>query len=125
MEKYQKMIIGGLIAAASIIFIYVIVVYSGILSNGPDSDDSLFPFFIFFPSWVAIFVPIIARQAQEEKRKEEEEGMKKAEAIKSKEEGKENQGKTEGGGQDSRGTYNRIPWEGGSMLDSNLPEMPR
>jgi len=72
MDKYQKMIIGGLIVAVSIIFIYVIVVFSGIISNRPDSDDSVFPFFIFFPSWVAIFVPIIARQRQEEKKKEEE-----------------------------------------------------
>ena len=31
-----------------------------------------FPFYIFFPSWVAIFVPIISRQRQEAKNNEEE-----------------------------------------------------
>jgi len=72
MDKYQKIITGILIGAVSIILIYIIVVNSGILSNGPDSDDSGFPFFIFFPSWIAIFIPIIARQRQEEKKREEE-----------------------------------------------------
>jgi hypothetical protein len=72
MDKYQKLFIGILIGAVSIILIYIIVVFSGIISNGPNSDDSGFPFYIFFPSWVAIFIPIIARQREEAKKKEEE-----------------------------------------------------
>ena len=73
MDKYQKMVIGFLITGISIALIYVIVVLniSGNGSSGSD-ESSFFPYYIFFPSWVAIFIPIIARQRQEEKRKREE-----------------------------------------------------
>ncbi|NVM17878.1 MAG: hypothetical protein HWN80_09185 [Candidatus Lokiarchaeota archaeon] len=72
MDKYQKMIIGILIGAVSIALIYVFVAFNGSGAGGYGSDDTGFPFYIFFPSWVVIFVPIIARQRQEEKSKEEE-----------------------------------------------------
>jgi amino acid permease len=72
MDKYQKMILGFLIGIISIVVIYIIVVFNGSGTGGSVSDDNGFPFFIFFPSWVAIFIPLIIRQRQEEKKKEEE-----------------------------------------------------
>ncbi len=70
MDKYQKMIIGLVIGVFSVAVIYIFVVVNGI--GGSGSDSTSFPFYIFFPSWVAIFVPIIARQRQEAKNNEEE-----------------------------------------------------
>ena len=74
MDKYQKIAIGILIAGVSIsiALIYVFFVFYGSGSGGSSSDDSGFPFFIFFPSWIAIFIPIIAQKRQEAKKKEEE-----------------------------------------------------
>jgi len=72
MDKYQKIAMGILIAGVSIAFIYVLVVFIGTGSGGSDSGETSFPFYIFFPSWVAIFVPLMARKKQEAERKEEE-----------------------------------------------------
>jgi hypothetical protein len=72
MDKYQKMILGFSIGIISIAVIYLLVVILGSSLGGSGSDDTSFPFYIFFPSWMAIFIPLIARQRQEEKRKEEE-----------------------------------------------------
>jgi amino acid permease len=72
MDKYQKMMLGFLIGIICVAVIYLFVILSGSGTGGSGSDDSSFPFFIFFPSWVAIFIPLIARQRQEEKKKEEE-----------------------------------------------------
>ena len=72
MDKYQKLIVGFLIAGIAAVLIYVFVVFSGSGSGGSSSDDSGFPFFIFFPSWIAIFIPIMAQKRQEAKKKEEE-----------------------------------------------------
>ncbi|NVM44540.1 MAG: hypothetical protein HWN79_06465 [Candidatus Lokiarchaeota archaeon] len=72
MDKYQKMILGFLIGIISLAVIYLFVLLNGSVTGGSGSDDSSFPFYIFFPSWVAIFVPIIARQRREAKLEEEE-----------------------------------------------------
>ena len=72
MDKYQKMITGFLIVAGVIALICVFVVFNGSRGSEYSSDDSGFPFFIFFPSWIAIFIPIIAQKRQEAKKKEEE-----------------------------------------------------
>jgi len=71
-DKYQKMILGFLIGVVSIALIYFFVVFNGSGSGGSGSDSTGFPFYIFFPSWMVIFIPIIAHQRQEAKRKEEE-----------------------------------------------------
>jgi len=72
MEKTKKIIMFGVIVVIGLVLLTVFVVFNGSGSGGSGSDDSSFPFFIFFPSWVAIFVPIIAQKKQEAKRKEEE-----------------------------------------------------
>ena len=72
MDKYQKMIIGFMIGIISIAVIYFIVVLIESGTGGSGSEDTSFPFFIFFPSWVAIFIPLMLRQRQEAKEKEEE-----------------------------------------------------
>ena len=72
MDKYQKMVVGFLIVGVFAVLIYVFVVYNGSTPGGSSSDDTSFPFFIFFPSWIAIFVPLMARQRREAKLKEEE-----------------------------------------------------
>ena len=68
----KKIMIFGIIVAIGIGLLTVFVVFNGSGSGGSGSDDSSFPFFIFFPSWVAIFVPIIAQKRQEAKKREEE-----------------------------------------------------
>jgi hypothetical protein len=72
MDKYQKMILGFSIGIISLAVIYLFVVIFGSGIGGSGTDDTSFPFYIFFPSWVAIFIPLIAHQRQEEKKKEEE-----------------------------------------------------
>jgi len=72
MDKYQKMVMGFLIAAVATALIYIFVAINEPGGGGSSSDDTSYPFFIFFPSWIAIFIPIIARQRQEKKMKEEE-----------------------------------------------------
>jgi hypothetical protein len=72
MEKYQKIALGIVIAGVSIILIYAFFAFNRSGGSGSSSDDSGFPFFIFFPSWIAIFIPIIAQKRQEAKKKEEE-----------------------------------------------------
>ena len=72
MDKYQKMLLGILIGIISIAVIYLFVILIGSGTRRSSSDDASFPFFIFFPSWVAIFIPLIVRQRQEDKTKEEE-----------------------------------------------------
>lgn len=72
MDKYQKMLTGLLIGGVSIALIFIIIVFNGAGTGGSGSEDTSFPFFIFFPSWVAIFVPLLARQRQEAKKNEEE-----------------------------------------------------
>ena len=71
MDKYQKMLLGFLIGIISIAVIYFFVILIGSGTGGSGSDDTSFPFFIFFPSWVAIFIPLIVRQRQEAKKEEE------------------------------------------------------
>lgn len=79
MEKYQKMLIGFMIGLLSIAVLYILIVVIKSGTGGSGSEDSNFPFFIFFPSWIAIFVPIIARQREEDKKREEDlqRGVKK------------------------------------------------
>jgi len=72
MDKYQKMIIGFLIVGVAVVLIFFFFTSSRSGSGVPSSDDTSFPYFIFFPSWVAIFIPIIAHKRQEEKNKEGE-----------------------------------------------------
>ncbi|MFX0077388.1 MAG: hypothetical protein ACFE96_18245 [Candidatus Hermodarchaeota archaeon] len=72
MDKYRKMILGFSVGIISVAVIYLFIVIFGSGIGGGGSDDTSFPFYIFFPSWVAIFIPLIARQRQEEKKKEEE-----------------------------------------------------
>ena len=72
MDKYQKMIIGFLIVGVAVVFIYFLFTFNRSGSGTPGSDDTSFPYFIFFPSWIAIFIPLMARKRQEEKNKEEE-----------------------------------------------------
>lgn len=72
MDKYQKMLLGFSIGIISIVVIYIFVVLIESGTGGPSSDDVSFPFYIFFPSWVAIFIPLIIRQRQELKKEEEE-----------------------------------------------------
>jgi hypothetical protein len=67
MDKYQKMLMGILIGAVSIVLISVFVVLSGFGTGGTGSDESSFPFYIFLPGWLAIFIPLIVRQRQESK----------------------------------------------------------
>jgi amino acid permease len=71
MDKYQKMITGFLIVAGVVALIFVFVVFNGSGGSESSSDDSGFPFFIFFPSWIAIFIPIISQKRQEAKKEEE------------------------------------------------------
>lgn len=71
MDKYQKILVGILIGAVSIALIYIFVAFRGLGTGGPGSDKVSFPFYIFFPSWVAIFIPIIARQREEAKKEEQ------------------------------------------------------
>jgi len=71
MNRSQKLIIGFLIIGISATLLYIILTFGTFGSVGSDSDDSSFPFFIFLPSWVAIFIPIIIHQRQEEKRERE------------------------------------------------------
>ena len=68
----KKIMIFGVIVVIGILLLTAFVVFNRSGSGGSGSDDSSFPFFIFFPSWVAIFIPIIAQKKQEAKRKEEE-----------------------------------------------------
>ena len=70
MDKYLKLSLGIVIGVFSIAFIYNIILYLG--DGGLSLADLSFPFYIFFPGWVAIFIPLIVRQRQEEKNKEEE-----------------------------------------------------
>ena len=76
MDKYQKMVMGFLIAVVATALIFIFVAINEPIGEGSSSDDSGFPFFIIYSSWpaifVAIFVPIIAQKRQEAKRKEEE-----------------------------------------------------
>jgi len=72
LDKYQKMIIGFLIAGVSIALIYLFVVIGTPRSNGASTDDTSFPYFILFSSWPAIFIPILAAKRQEARKKEEE-----------------------------------------------------
>lgn len=72
MDKYLKLILGFLIVGVVAVLIYAFIVFYGSGSSGSSSDDSGFPFFILFPGWIAIFIPIIAQKRQEAKRKEEE-----------------------------------------------------
>lgn len=71
MDKYQKMLLGFSIGIISIAVIYIFVVLIGSGTGGSSSDDTSFPFFIFFPSWVAIFIPLIVRQRREERERKE------------------------------------------------------
>lgn len=71
MDKYQKMLMGIFIGAVSIALIAVLIVLSGFGTGGTGSDDSSFPFYIFLPGWLAIFIPLIARQRQEAKEETE------------------------------------------------------
>ena len=72
MKKTEKIMIFGVIVTICLVLLTVFVAFNGSGSGVSSSDDTSFPFFIFFPGWVAIFVPIIARKRQEEKMKEEE-----------------------------------------------------
>ncbi|MFW9948843.1 MAG: hypothetical protein ACFFKA_01800 [Candidatus Thorarchaeota archaeon] len=67
MDKYQKMLMGILIGAVSIALISVFIGLSGFGTGGTGSDESGFPFYIFLPGWLAIFIPLIARQRKEAK----------------------------------------------------------
>ena len=69
MDKYLKLSLGIAIGTFSTMFIYNIAIYFG--EGGLSLEEISFPFYIFFPGWVAIFVPIIARQRQEEKKRRE------------------------------------------------------
>ena len=76
MDKYQKMVMGFLIAVVATALIFIFFAINEPIGGGSSSDDSGFPFFIIYSSWpaifVAIFVPIIVQKRQEAKRKEEE-----------------------------------------------------
>ncbi|MBA7531190.1 hypothetical protein ES705_23401 [subsurface metagenome] len=64
MKKTKQTII---IAAIITVYLVLLTAFVSFMS----SDGIGFPFNIFFPILVAIFVPIIARQRQEEKMREE------------------------------------------------------
>ena len=72
MDKYQKLIVGLVIAVVLAALIYVFVVFNEFGNMSPGSDNTRFPYFIFFPIGVAIFIPIIVQKRQEAKMKEEE-----------------------------------------------------
>ncbi len=71
MDKYQRAIL-----AIVIIIIVSSVAYLMFIILG--DVDTYFPFFIFFPGSVVIWIPIIARKREEElmKREEKTEQMK-------------------------------------------------
>jgi len=64
MKKTKKTIIFGVIMTVYLVLLTAFIAFMG-------SDMIGFPFSIFFPILVAVFVPIIARQRQEAKMKEE------------------------------------------------------
>ncbi|MBY9010617.1 MAG: hypothetical protein KGD74_12190 [Candidatus Lokiarchaeota archaeon] len=64
MKKTKQTIIIAVIMTIYLVLLTAFVAFIG-------SDGIGFPFYIFFPILVAIFVPIITRQRQEAKMKEE------------------------------------------------------
>ncbi len=59
MDKYEKSILAIVLMVVGSSIVYVALIIFGVF-------DASFPFFIFFPGSVAIFIPIIARKRQEE-----------------------------------------------------------
>ncbi|MBY8986082.1 MAG: hypothetical protein KGD65_13485 [Candidatus Lokiarchaeota archaeon] len=64
MDKYQRAML-----AIVIIIVVSSIAYSGYVIFG--DVDTYFPFFIFFPSSLVIWIPIIARKREEELMKQE------------------------------------------------------
>lgn len=65
MDKYQKAIM-----AIVIIIVFSSILYGILLIIGV--FDTYFPFYIFFPGSIVIWIPIIARKRQEELEKREQ-----------------------------------------------------
>lgn len=65
MEKYERLTLAIILIAVLSSVIYIIAIIAGII-------DTEFPFVIFIPSWVAIWIPIIAHKRLEEKRRQED-----------------------------------------------------
>jgi len=63
MDKYEKSILAIVLMVGGSSFIYAVLTIFGVF-------DVSFPFFIFFPGSVVIFIPIIVRKRQEELEKE-------------------------------------------------------
>ena len=70
MNKYQKMGIGFLILAISVVLIYVFFAFGEIGLNSSGSNDSGFQFFILFANWPAIWIPIMVRKREEAREKD-------------------------------------------------------
>jgi hypothetical protein len=75
MKSIAKKSLVGILLASTVIIVGItllIMLNRAPASVEPSSDSSYFPYFIFFPSWVAIFIPIIAQKRREERLKREE-----------------------------------------------------
>ncbi|MHA2398566.1 MAG: hypothetical protein ACXADU_06720 [Promethearchaeota archaeon] len=59
MDKYEKSILAIVLMVVGSSIVYAVLIIFGFF-------DASFPFFIFFPGSVVIFIPIIARKRQEE-----------------------------------------------------------
>ena len=66
--KNMRVALGILITAAILVMIAVIFIVIG-NSSSSSSDGSSFPFFVFFPGWITIFIPIITQKRREQKQR--------------------------------------------------------
>ena len=71
-RKNLRVTLCTIIASAILVAIVVTFILIGDRSSS-SSDSSSFPFFVFFPGWIAIFIPIITQKRREQRKRMYEE----------------------------------------------------